>query len=44
LSDEEIEKRRANFKPLVKPLESKWLRQYRALVTNAGSGAVLEAE
>jgi len=44
LSDEEIEKRRANFTPLVKPLESKWLRQYRALVTNASSGAVLEAE
>jgi len=44
LSDEEIEKRRANFTPLVKPLESKWLRQYRALVTNASSGAVLEAD
>jgi dihydroxy-acid dehydratase len=44
ISDEEIERRRANFKPLVKPLESKWLRQYRALVTNASSGAVLEAE
>jgi dihydroxy-acid dehydratase len=44
LSDEEIATRRANFKPLVKPLKSKWLRQYRALVTNASSGAVLEAE
>ena len=44
LSDDEIEKRRANFTPLVKPLKSKWLRQYRALVTNASSGAVLEAE
>ena len=44
LSKEEIAKRRANFKPLVKPLESKWLRQYRALVTNASSGAVLDAE
>jgi dihydroxy-acid dehydratase len=43
ISDEEIAKRRANFKPIVKPLESKWLRQYRALVTNASSGAVLEA-
>ncbi len=44
LSDEEIAKRRANFTPIVKPLKSKWLRQYRALVTNASSGAVLEAE
>jgi dihydroxy-acid dehydratase len=44
ISDEEIAKRRANFTPIVKPLESKWLRQYRALVTNASSGAVLEAE
>jgi len=44
LSDEELERRKANFKPLVKPLTSKWLKQYRALVTNASSGAVLEAE
>ena len=44
LSDEIIASRKANFTPLVKPLKSKWLRQYRALVTNASSGAVLEAE
>ena len=44
LSDEVIAQRRENFKPLVKPLKSKWLRQYRALVTNASNGAVLEAE
>jgi dihydroxy-acid dehydratase len=44
LSDEEIEKRRQNFSPLVKPLKSSWLRQYRALVTNASNGAILEAE
>ena len=44
LSNDIIAKRRANFKPLVKPLKSKWLRQYRALVTNASSGAVLVAE
>jgi len=44
LSDEVIANRRANFTPLVKPLKSKWLRQYRALVTNASAGAVLEAE
>jgi len=44
LSDEEIAKRKAAFKPIVKPLKSKWLKQYRALVTNASNGAVLEAE
>jgi len=44
ISEEEIAKRKANFKPMVKPLSSKWLKQYRALVTNASSGAILEAE
>jgi dihydroxy-acid dehydratase len=44
LSDEIIATRKAHFTPLVKPLKSKWLRQYRALVTNASAGAVLEAE
>lgn len=44
LTFEEIAERRKRFAPIVKSLESKWLRQYRALVTNASSGAVLEAE
>ncbi len=44
VSDEEIKKRRADFAPIKKPLKSRWLRQYRALVTNASRGAVLEAE
>jgi dihydroxy-acid dehydratase len=44
LSDEVIATRKANFTPIIKPLKSKWLKQYRALVTNASSGAVLEAE
>ena len=44
ISDEEIARRRAHFTPKVKPLASRWLRQYRALVTNASRGAVLEAE
>ncbi len=43
ISKDEIAKRKANFKPIVKPLKSKWLRQYRALVTNASNGAILEA-
>jgi len=44
IADDVLATRRANFTPLVKPLKSKWLRQYRALVTNASSGAVLEAD
>ncbi len=44
LSDEEIVKRKADFVPLKKPLTSRWLQQYRALVTNASSGAVLKTD
>jgi dihydroxy-acid dehydratase len=44
LSDEEIEKRKAQFKPIKKELKSSWLKQYRALVTNASNGAVLRTD
>jgi len=44
IDDEEIERRRANFKPKVKDIKGRWLRQYRALVTNAANGAVLKDE
>jgi dihydroxy-acid dehydratase len=44
LSDEEIAKRKANFKPIKKELTSSWLKQYRALVTNASSGAMLRTD
>ncbi len=44
LSDEEIAKRKANFKPKVKELKSVWLKQYRALVTNASNGGILKGE
>ena len=44
LSDEELEQRRQNFTPKKKPLESSWLKQYRILVTNASSGAVLKTD
>jgi len=44
LDDEEIAKRKENFKPIVKNLSSRWLKQYRALVTNASNGAILEAD
>lgn len=44
LSDEEIAERRASFVPIKKPLTSRWLNQYRALVTNASNGAVLKTD
>jgi len=44
LSDEEIAKRKAAFVPKKKPLTSRWLGQYRALVTNAANGAVLKSD
>ena len=44
LSDEEIAKREANFVAIKKPLTSRWLMQYRALVTNASSAAVLKTD
>ncbi len=44
LSDEEIAKRKAAFQPKVKEIKGSWLKQYRLLVTNASSGAVLKTE
>ncbi|MGM0622977.1 MAG: dihydroxy-acid dehydratase [Campylobacterota bacterium] len=44
LSQEEIAKRKANFIPKKKPLSSRWLGQYRSLVTNASNGAVLKTD
>lgn len=44
LSDEEINSRKAIFQPIKKVLQSKWLGQYRALVTNASNGAVLKTD
>ncbi len=44
LSDEEIAKRKAEFKPIKKEITSRWLQQYRALVTNASNGAVLKTD
>ena len=44
LSEEEIKKRRANFKPKLRDIDSSWLKQYRILVTNATHGAVLKTE
>ena len=44
LSDEEIAQRKKEFIPLKKSIKSSWLGQYRALVTNASSGAVLKTD
>ncbi len=44
LSEDEIKIRKENFKPLVKEVTGSWLKQYRLLVTNASSGAVLKTE
>jgi len=44
LSDDEIAKRRVNFKPVKKTINSSWLGQYRSLVTNASNGAVLKTD
>ena len=44
LSEQEIQKRKAAFVPRKKTVTSRWLSQYRMLVKNASSGAVLEAE
>jgi len=44
LSDDEIAKRRVDFKPVKKAINSSWLGQYRSLVTNASSGAVLKTD
>jgi len=44
LSDEEIQERRAAFRPKIKEIPGRWLKQYRQLVTNAANGAVLKTE
>lgn len=44
LSPDEIVKRKAAFQPKVKEIKGSWLKQYRLLVTNASSGAVLKTE
>lgn len=41
LSDAQIEERRKNFTPHKKEIASRWLRQYRSLVSNATNGAIL---
>lgn len=44
IDEAELAKRKAVFKPKVKTIHGSWLKQYRQLVTNASSGAVLRTE
>jgi dihydroxy-acid dehydratase len=44
LTAEELEVRRARFRPVRKQIRSKWLRRYAAMVENASKGAVLRSE
>ncbi len=41
VDEAELDRRKARFKPLKKPVSGSWLKRYRALVTNASKGAVL---
>jgi len=44
IDEAELARRKAAFKPKVKIIHGSWLKQYRQLVTNASSGAVLRTE
>lgn len=44
IDETELAKRKAAFKPKVKTIQGSWLKQYRQLVTNASSGAILKTE
>ncbi len=41
VSESEIEKRKADFKPLIKKVESSYLRRYQQIVSSASVGAVV---
>lgn len=44
ISEDELSKRRAAFKPVKKEIHSKWLKRYSLLVSNAANGAALKTE
>ena len=44
IDEDELTRRKASFKPKLKAIQGSWLKQYRQLVTNASSGAVLKTE
>ncbi len=44
VSEDELAKRRAAWKPYKNEVKSKWLKRYQILVSNASNGAVLKTE
>ena len=44
VSEDELAKRKANWKPYKNEVKSKWLKRYQLLVSNASNGAVLKTE
>lgn len=44
VSEDELLKRKANYKPYKNEVKSKWLKRYQLLVSNASNGAVLKTE
>lgn len=44
LDDEELQRRKREWKPKRKEIPSKWLKRYSLLVSNAANGAVLKTE
>jgi len=44
VSEDEIAKRKAKWKPYKNEVTSKWLKRYQLLVSNASNGAVLKTE
>lgn len=44
VSEDELQKRKAEYKPHKNEVKSKWLKRYQLLVSNASSGAVLKTE
>ena len=44
VSEEELAKRKAAWKPYKNEVKSKWLKRYQLLVSNASNGAVLKTE
>ena len=44
VSEDELAKRKASWKPYKNEVKSKWLKRYQILVSNASNGAVLKTE
>jgi dihydroxy-acid dehydratase len=44
VSEDELLKRKAAWKPYKNEVKSKWLKRYQILVSNASNGAVLKTQ